>query len=64
MEELQILLVPDKEHQIVFPNVFIVGFRKGKSLKDHIVRASLPILNNTLGSKPCGKETARSANLL
>ena len=64
LEELQILLAPDKEHQKVFPKVPIKGFHDGKSLKDHLVRASLPILNQTLGSEPVGKETARSANLL
>ena len=64
LEELQILSAPDKEHQKVFPKVPTVGFRNGKSLKDHLVRASLPILNHTLGSEPCGKKTARSANLL
>ena len=37
LEELQILLAPDKEHQKVFPNVPIVGFRNGKSLKDYLV---------------------------
>ena len=55
MEELQILLAPDKEHQKVFPNVPIVGFRRGKSVKDHLVRVLLPVLNNTFGSEPCGK---------
>ena len=55
LEELQILLAPDKEHQKVFPNVSIVGFCNGKSFKDHLVRASLPILNQTLGSESCGK---------
>ena len=54
LEELQILLALDKEHQKVFPNAPIVGFRNGKSLKDHLVRASLPILNQTLGSESCG----------
>ena len=54
-EKLQILLAPDKEHQKVFPKVPIVGFRNGKSLKDHLVRVSLRILNQTLGSEPCGK---------
>ena len=59
LEELQILLAPDKEHQKVFPKVTIVGFRNGKSLKDHLVRASLPILNQTLGSEPCGKRNCQ-----
>ena len=56
LEELQILLAPDKEHQKVFPNVPIVGFR---ILKDHLVRASLPILNQTLGSESCGKRNCQ-----
>ena len=59
LEELQILLAPDKEHQKVFPNVPIVGFRNGKSLKESLVRASLPILNQTLGSGPCGKRNCQ-----
>ena len=59
MEELQILLAPDKEHQKVFPYVPIVGFHNGKSLKDHLVRASLPSLNQTLGSESCGKRNCQ-----
>ena len=54
-EKLQILLAPDMEHQKVFPKVPIVGFRNVKSLKDHLVRVSLRILNQTLGSEPYGK---------
>ena len=63
-EELQILLAPDKEHQKVFPNVPIVGFRNGKCLKDHLVRASLPILNNTLGSKTYGKRNCQFSQFI
>ena len=37
----------------------IVGFRNGKSLKHHLVRASLPILNQTLGREPCGKRNCQ-----
>ena len=59
LEELQILLTLDKEHQKVFPNVPIVGFCNRKSLKDHLVRASLPILSNTLGSEPCRKRNCQ-----
>ena len=59
MEELQILLAPDKEPQKVFPNVHIVGFRNGKSLKDHLVRSSLPIFNQTLGSESCRKRNCQ-----
>ena len=64
LKELQILLVPDKEHQKVFPNVPIVGFRNGKSLKDHLVRASLPILHNTLSSESCGKRNCQKLTLI
>ena len=53
--------MPEKEHQKVFPNVSIVGFRNGKTLKDHLVRACLPILNNTLGNEQYRKQTAKSA---
>ena len=59
LEELQILLVLDKEHQKVLPNIPIVGFFNAKSLKEHLVRASLSILNNTLGSEPCGKRNCQ-----
>ena len=34
MEELHILLTPNKEHRKVFSDVHVVGFRDGKSLKD------------------------------
>ena len=54
-EELQILLPSDEEHQNVCPNIPIVGFHHGKSLKDLLIRASLLILNNTSGSEPCGR---------
>ena len=58
-KELQILLTPDKQHQKGFPKVSIVGFRNEKSLKDHLERASLPTLNQTLGSEPCGKRNCQ-----
>ena len=38
-EKLQLLLVPDKEHK-VFPEVSIIVFRNGKSLKALFVRAA------------------------
>ena len=46
MEELKILLAPDKEHRKVFPDVPIVKFRNGKGLKDYRVRAALPKMGN------------------
>ena len=59
MEELQILLAPGKEHQKVLPKVPIVGFRKWKSLKEHLVRALLPIHNQNFGNEPCGKRNCQ-----
>ena len=59
LEELQILVAPDKEHKNVFPEVSIVGFRNGKSLKDYIVKAALPKMHNAGGSEPCGKGTCQ-----
>ena len=55
MEELHILFTPSKEHKI-FPNVPIIGFVNGKSLKDFLVRATLPILNESGRCEPCGKK--------
>ena len=47
LHELHLLLAPDKEHKKVFPDVPVVGFRNGKSLKDYLVRAALPKTNET-----------------
>ena len=59
MEELRILLAPDKEHKKVFPEVPKGKFRNGKSLKDFLVRAALPKMDNDGGSEPCGKGTCQ-----
>ena len=59
LEELQILLAPDKGHKKVFPEVPIVGFRNGKSLKDYLVTAVLPKMDNAGCSEPHGKGTCQ-----
>ena len=59
MEEIQLLLAPDKEHKKVFPEVLILRFRNDKSLKDYLVRAALPKMGNAGGSEPCGKGTCQ-----
>ena len=59
LEELQILLAPDKEHKKVFSEVPIVGFRNGKSLKDYLVRAALPKTDNAGGPKASGEGTCQ-----
>ena len=58
MEELHILLTPNKEHKKVSPDVPVVGFWNDKSRKDYLIRANLskleesgrcePILKNCL----------------
>ena len=54
---LHILLTPNKEHKKLFPNVPVIGFRNGKSLKDYLVRATLPNFNEIRRCEPCGKKT-------
>ena len=39
IKELHILLTLNKEHTKIFPNVPVVGFGNGKSLKDYVVTA-------------------------
>ena len=55
LQELHILLTPDQEHKKVFQDIPIVGFRNGKSLKDHLVRAKLPNVEIAGRSESCGK---------
>ena len=59
LEELQIMVAPGKEHKNVSPEVPIVGLRNGKNLKDYLVRAMLPKMDNAGGSEPCGKGTCQ-----
>ena len=47
VEELQILLAPDKEYKKVFLAFPIVEFQIGKSLKDYLVRTALPKMDNS-----------------
>lgn len=60
MEELHILLTPNEEHK-VFPDVLVVGFWNGKSLKDYLVRTKSPKLDESGKCEPCGKKTCKLA---
>ena len=62
LQELHLLLDPDKERKKVFPNVPVVGFRDGRSLKNYLVRAILPRTNETGRFELCGKETCLVCN--
>ena len=54
LQELHLLLAPDKEHK--------KGFHNGKSLKDYLVRATLLKANETGRCEPCRKKTCLVCN--
>ena len=56
LQELHILLKPDKERKKVFQDIPVVGFRNGKSLKDHLVRVKLLNVKITGRSESYQKE--------
>ena len=58
LQELHILLTPDQENKKVFEDIPVVGFRNGKSLKDHLIRAKLPNVE-IAGRNHVGKRTVR-----
>ena len=53
LQELHILLTPDKEHKNVFQDIPVVKSDNGKSLKDHLFRAKLPNVEITGRSESC-----------
>ena len=56
LSKIHLLLTPDKEHSKVFENVPIIGFKKGKSLKDILVTSKVPPLKTEEGfCGPCNK---------
>ena len=46
----------NQDFQKVFPDIPVVGFRNGKSLKIHLVRAKLPNLEIKERSESCRKD--------
>ena len=52
------LLTPDAQYRKVFPEVPIVGFKRGKSLEDLFVMAKVPVEKETDG-KSCGFQGKR-----
>ena len=56
MEELDILLTPNKEHKKVFPDVPFVGFQNSKSLENYLVRTKLSKLEESGKREPYGKK--------
>ena len=65
LKSIHILLTPDKEHQKVFKEIPLIGFRRGKSLKDMLVRAKVPPLKSRQGScGPCKKPRCQICNFV
>ena len=56
MEELNLLLISNQKHKKAFPNVPVIGSCHGKSVKDSLVRATLPILNDNGRCEACGEK--------
>ena len=48
------MLTPEAQHRKVFPEVPIVGFKRGKRLKDLLVRSKVPV-----DGKSCGCQRKR-----
>ena len=53
LEELHILLAPDEQHSKVFTDIPRMGFKNGKSFKDHLVRSALPKIDVADNSGLC-----------
>ena len=46
MTRIHLLLTPDNEHNEVFRDVLVIGFRRAKSLNHIFVRAKVPQIRN------------------
>ena len=64
IQELHILLTPDKGHKKVSQYIAIVGFCNGRSLKYHLVRAKLPNVEITGRSESCGKRNCQVCDFI
>ena len=54
--KIHFLLTPDREQSNVFETLPVIGFKKGKSLRDILVRAKVPPLKTEEGlCGPCNK---------
>ena len=65
LSKIHLLLTPDSEHRDVFQHIPIVGFKRGRSLKDILVRAKLPKINQGSGEcKGCGNKRCGVCKIL
>ena len=58
LSNINLLLTPDAHHQKGFPEVPIVGFKRGKNLKDLLVRAKVPVEKKKMGNLVVVRENA------
>ena len=54
LKELHVVLACVEIHKKAFPEVPIIGSNNNKNLKSHLVRASLPHVNEIGRCEPCG----------
>ena len=54
LQELHVILAYADEHEKVFPDIPMIGFKNNKNLKAHLVRSQLPGLDEVGRSNPCG----------
>ena len=54
LKELHVILACDEDHNKVFTKVPIIGSKKNKNLKSHLVRGALPDINGIGRCEPCG----------
>ena len=54
LKELHVILACNEDDKKVFPEVPIIGFKNNKNLKSHVVRATLPDINEVGRCEPCG----------
>ena len=50
LSNITFLLTPDAQHRKVFREVFVVGFRRGNSPKDLLVKAKVPVEKKLMGN--------------
>ena len=64
LQELHILLTPDKEPKKVFQDIPVAGFLNGKSLKYHLVRVKLLNVEITGRFKSCGEGNCQVSDFI
>jgi len=64
LTKIHLLLTPNKEHQKVFSNVPILGFKRGKSLQDILVRAKIRQSATESNCKGCNGKRCKTCNAL